>query len=102
MDLALAFQRNESRPAWSQLYDELSPAFPERSLDFVYLADADPLFRWEIMDRGVLLHGSVDDFLEARAFAYRDFVDSGDLRALEHALFERKLAFIRGQLRAAS
>ena len=102
VDLALAFRREMPRRDWWRLYEELGEAFPGRTLDLADLADADPLFRWEIMERGVLLHGSVDDFLELRAFAYRDYVDSADLRALEQTLFEKKLAYIRGQLRAAS
>jgi hypothetical protein len=65
-------------------------------------ADADPLFRWEIMDRATLLYGDLDEFLEYRAFAYRDFVDSADLRALERTLSDYKLERIRERLRAAS
>ncbi len=48
------------------------------------------------MRAGVLLWGDVDDFLEYKVFAYRDFVDSADLRELEEALFRKKMAYIRG------
>lgn len=37
----------------------------------------------------------MDDFLEYKAFAFRDFLDSEDLRALEEKLFQKKMAFIR-------
>jgi hypothetical protein len=53
------------------------------------------------MARGVLLFGDVDEYLEARAFAYRDFIDSFDLRRLGQMLFEKKLNRIGEQLRAA-
>jgi len=35
------------------------------------------------------------EHLEYRAFAFRDFVDSGDLRALERRLSEKKLERIK-------
>jgi hypothetical protein len=44
--------------------------------------------------------GDPDLFFDYRAFAFRDFVDSADLRRLEHALFRRKMAWIGKQLDA--
>jgi predicted nucleotidyltransferase len=72
--------------------EALSKAFDGGELDLVRLEDADPLFRQEIMERGIRLHGDPDLFYEMRAYAYRDFVDSADLRALEKTLFEKKMA----------
>jgi len=102
IDLALSFHRGIPLPGLSALLETLAPAFPGRELDPVRLADADPLFRWEIMERGVLLHGDQLEFLEYRAFAYRDFVDSADLRALERALFDKRMAYVRGIVRGAA
>lgn len=100
VDVAVALQRDALRPGYFELHERLSRAFPGRPLDVVFIADADPLFRWEIMDRAVLLIGDIDEFLELRAFAYRDFVDSADLRALEQTLFEKKMALIAERLNA--
>jgi predicted nucleotidyltransferase len=102
VDLALSFGRGASRVPVLDLHEQLAPAFPGGQLDIVLLHDADPLFRWEIMERATLLYGDVDDFLEYRAFAYRDFMDSADLRALERILSDRKMKRIRERLRAAS
>jgi hypothetical protein len=82
--------------------DALGPAFPGEQLDIALLRDADPLFRWEILERTTLLYGDIDDFLAYRAFAYRDFIDSADLRELERILSARKLERIGERLRAAS
>jgi predicted nucleotidyltransferase len=90
-----------SRASLAELHAGLAPHFAD-PLDLVLLAAADPLFRWEIMDRAVLLHGDIDDFLEYRAFAYRDFVDSASLRALEDELSKRKLRRIGERIGAAS
>ncbi len=102
VDLAVAFEREARRPSYLELFDALATAFPEHTPDPVRIADADPLFRWEITNRGVLLYGDIDDFLELRAFAYRDYVDSADLRELERVLFEKKMARVGERLRAAS
>lgn len=102
VDLALRFPPGAARPSRGRILDMLEPLFPGHELDLVVLADADPLLRWEIMERGVLLSGDVDAFHEYRAFAFRDFVDSADLRALEHALFLKKLAWLEEMVRAAS
>ena len=80
---------------------EFGEVFANYDLDLVPLNNADPLFRYEIMRDGVLLYGNVDDFLEYKAFAFRDFVDSEDLRALEEKLFQKKMAFIRHELNVA-
>jgi uncharacterized protein len=102
IDLALSLQPGTAPPGHLRLIGALEPAFPGRNLDPVLLAGADPLFRWEIMEPGRLLYGDPLDFLEYRAFAYRDFVDSADLRALERTLFEKRMAYVRGIVRGAA
>lgn len=102
VDLALRLRPGHQRVRFWDYYDGLGEAFPGASLDIVFLADADPLFRWEIMRRSKLLWGETIEYLEYRAFAFRDFVDSADLRALERRLFDKKMALVRERVRAAS
>ena len=83
---------------YSECYKCLSDIFEQYDLDMVSLEGADALFRYEVMHEGVLLHGSPDLFFEYRAFAYRDFVDSADLFALEDKLFRKKMDRIKEQL----
>lgn len=101
LDLAVRLQPGRESPDLWELQEALSEAFPGASLDVAFLRGADPLFRWEVMREGRLLWGDPLDHLEYRAFAYRDFVDSADLRELERTLFKKKMAFIREALRAA-
>lgn len=101
IDLALLVSDPARHQRSWEYHAALAEVFAEMPVDLVFLAAADPLFRWEIMSAGVLLWGDVDEFLELRAFAFRDFVDSADLRALERTLSERKLAQIRQGLHAA-
>lgn len=102
IDLAICFAAPDRRASWWESYTELAPVFPLAQLDLVLLSDADPLFRWEIARAGVLLWGDPLDHMEFRAFAFRDFVDSGDLRALEARLCEKKLAWVRRRLHGSA
>lgn len=79
-------------------YMALSEMLDKHSLDMVRIEDADALFRHEIMRAGILLYGDLDLFYEYRAYAYRDFVDSADLLAIEETLFQRKMAHIKEHL----
>lgn len=87
---------------FSDIHGQLTRAFPGDSIDLAFLRNVDPLFRWEIVRDGRLLWGDPVDFLEYRAFAFRDYVDSADLRALERALFLKKMAMIHRVLDAAA
>ncbi len=80
----------------------LGRVFGDYALDAVPLGEADPLFRWEIMRDGRLLFGDPIRFLEYRAFVYKDFIDSADLRCVEAALFRKRMDWIREQLHAAA
>ena len=102
LDLAISLDAPAPRGSFSDYFVELGRVFPGHSLDLAFLADADPLFRWEVVRDGVLLWGDEVEFLEYRAFAFRDFVDSADLRALERRLSEVKLRLIRRRLNAAA
>ena len=90
-DLDIAVLVGARHRALSEIYAALAPLFPDHDLDLARLNDADPLFRFEVLRRSDLLYGDPDLYAELQAFAYRDFVDSADLRALEAALSRKKL-----------
>ncbi|TVP93422.1 MAG: nucleotidyltransferase domain-containing protein [Thioalkalivibrio sp.] len=98
-DVDVALLGCDGKRFW-KCHKALSEALSTYDLDLVRMEDADPLFRHEILSVGRLLWGNPDLFFEYRAFAFRDFVDSADLRRLEHALFRRKMAWIGKQLDA--
>jgi predicted nucleotidyltransferase len=98
-DVDLAVLPGRVRPSLLDVHAALVGA-TSASLDLVWLDEADPLFRWEILQHAELLYGDIDDFLDYRAFAFRDFTDSADLRALEAELLKRKLIHLRELERA--
>lgn len=81
-----------------ELFKALQDAVPDAPVDLVEIERADPLFRHEIFRNSVLLYGDPDLFCEYFGFAYKDFVDSADLRELEHTLFTKRMARIRERL----
>lgn len=81
-----------------ECYTALSKASGSLPLDMVRIEDADALFRYEIMRGALLLYGDPDLFCEYHAYAYRDFVGSADLLALEDALFRKKMVYIKERL----
>jgi predicted nucleotidyltransferase len=99
-DLDLAFLGGQA--SLPTCLRELGPVFPQHDLDLVQLDQADPLLRHEIMRSSVLLYGDPDLYCEYKAYAYRDFVDSADLRQLEDRLFRLKMNRIRKALNVAS
>lgn len=80
------------REQYSDCHRALSESFGPAELDLVRLEDSDALFRYEIMQQGILLYGDPDLFCEYRAYAFKDFTDSADLFALEEKLFKKKMA----------
>ncbi len=102
IDLAVRLAAPEAGRRFWEVRQAFAAVFPDHDVDVVLLDTADPLLRWEIMGPGVLLAGDIDEFLEYRAYAYRDFVDSADLRALEDRLFRKKLGWLREVTGAAS
>lgn len=80
------------------VYNTLSTALRPFSIDLAFLAQADPLFRYEIFRTAERLYGDDLEFLNQRAYAYSGFVDSADLRGLEDALFRKKMTYLKRTL----
>jgi len=102
LDLAVLGNSPYSSKDFHKWYGPLSEVFFSFTLDLALLCTADPLFRHEIFRDGILLYGSLDDYYDKKMLAYRMFVDSYDLRALENALFIKKMAYIREELYGTS
>lgn len=90
-DLDVGVVAGARRVSLLDLHRALAPVFGDEKLDVALLNDADPLFRHEVFAHGELLYGDPDLYAEYEALAYRAFVESADLRALEAALSRKKL-----------
>lgn len=75
-----------------KLYSELARIFGNNAkceLDFKVLNKVDPLFRYEVIQKGVLLYGNETAYEEFKAFACRAYEDTRDLRDLEKYLSQK-------------
>lgn len=94
LDMAVLFTEKQVLKVFLELEHALSRFLDTPRLDLAELSRADPLFRWEICANGILLYGEELDFLQYKAYAYRDYRDSQDLRDLENVLLEKKMRYI--------
>lgn len=63
----------------------------KQELDFKLLNGADPLFRYFVTRDGILLYGNPTAYNEYKAYAFRAYVDSKDLRELENNLLKKSI-----------
>lgn len=80
-----------------ELYGDFANIFgdsSERELDFKTLQQVDSLFRYLVIRDGVLLYGNQTAYDEFRAYAYRDYVDSQDLRDIEKHLVKKNIQIL--------
>lgn len=62
----------------------------EDKIDLTDLKNANPLLRYEITSRGNLLYGNELDYLNLKAFAFRDYINAKPLMDLEYFLIKKK------------
>ena len=89
LDIAVVGRSPIGVTAHASLYHGLSEVFgdsPHRELDFKSLYHADPLFRYQVTRDGVLLYGDPRAYSQYKMFAFRDYIETADLRRLESRL----------------
>lgn len=81
-----------------QISNELETIFGQSlkgDIDIKTLRGVDPLFRYLVVRDGQLLAGDPGAYNEFKAFAFRDYMDSWDLRKLERQMIECKQRSLR-------
>lgn len=91
LDIACLGKKPIDFDAQLNLYSALTEVFGdiERELDVVVLREKDPLFLYQIAKNSQLIYGNQADYNEFRAFAFRNYIDSKDIRDLEKKLVFR-------------
>jgi predicted nucleotidyltransferase len=102
LDLAVLDPEPVGWERFADVRSRLSRVFDFVEVDLVFLKDVDPLFRYEIFRTAEPLFGDLDLYASQKAYAYKAYVDSADLRRLERVLFKKKLALIDRSLHASS
>jgi len=91
LDIAVLGKKPIDFREYGKIYGELSRVFGdiERDLDVVVLDRKDSLFLYQVAKNSKLLYGSTLDYNEFRAYAFRAYHDSRDLRMLQDKLMMR-------------
>ena len=67
-------------------------------VDLMDLKRAKPFLRYEIAKNSKLLYGNEIDYLEFKAFAFRDYINHGRLFEIEDLLINRKHQLLREKI----
>lgn len=95
LDIAVLGNRPLSFEKTLKIHEALAKTLGDnqkRELDVATLHGSDPLFRFEVTRRGTLLYGDAADYEDFKAYAYRSYMDSYDLRQLELKLLQKSVA----------
>jgi len=94
VDIALFAGRLVDAPKIFDIYgeiDEVLRGLNLGELDIKFIDRADPLFRYLVVRSSILLAGNESDYNEFKAYAFRDYLDSADLRMLERKMIDYKI-----------
>lgn len=98
LDIAVLGRREIDRDKFIDLYSELIALFCnnlDRELDLKTLHRKDPLFLYQVVKDSKLIYGNPTDYHELKAYAFRLYQDSRDLRHLEQILTHRLMERIK-------
>jgi len=77
-----------------KLSGELSDLIDEDDLDLKSLHGADPLFRYEVVNGGILIFGDELEYVRFQTYGFRDYMDSSSLLRLKEAMVKKRLGLI--------
>ncbi|MBI3459098.1 nucleotidyltransferase domain-containing protein [Candidatus Azambacteria bacterium] len=95
-DVAIYLKNNKSifqdLGNYSKLLNELIKILnvENKKVDLTNLNTANILLRYEITSSGILLAGNEEEYLQYKAFAFRDYFDAGSLFNLEKLLIDKR------------
>lgn len=92
VDIAVVLSKPMSTEELLQLHMDITAGIDESThdIDIKVLNGADPLFRYEVTRKGLLLYGDPADYEEYKAISYRMYEDTAPLRELEALLIKRR------------
>lgn len=91
LDLAILGEKEIGFKGTLLLFNEFSELFSGQELDVKSLHHVDPLFRYLVVRDGILLYGNKTDYLEFKAYAFRDYTESASLFHLQEILNQKRL-----------
>lgn len=90
IDIAYSAQKLLSTNEKIDLNNDLCDFFKKDIIDQVDIKNANPLLLYEISQNSKLIFGKEIDYLEFKAFAFRNYIDSESLFKLEDLLIRKR------------
>lgn len=93
IDIAVIGKKHIKPDQLLLIYAELSDILQnsiDNDIDIKTLHHVDPLFRYQVTRDGLLLYGEPTEYEEFKLYAFRDYMDSKDLRILEDKMTRAK------------
>ncbi len=94
LDIAYVGGTKHNLDEYLRIFSQLEDIFGnnlQRELDVKELRYTDPLFRYHVVRDGILLFGNPTAYAEFKSYAYRDYIDSHDLRKLQDVLLKKSI-----------
>ncbi len=95
LDLAILGEKEIGFKEILHLFPQFSEFFPGQELDVKSLHHVDALFRYLVVRDGILLYGDKTDYLEFKAYAFRDYTESASLFHLQEILNQKRLKTLK-------
>lgn len=93
-DVDIAVYRKDKPIPFDELVDlnnELADIFKSMEIDVKSLHNTNPLFRYQVMHRGIILYGENRVLHSYKAYAFKDYHDSKDLLRLKEVIIKKRL-----------
>lgn len=105
MDIAILGYQKPAPKEFFNIHDELTDLlcqYQRCELDLKTLHQVDPFFRHLALRDGILLYGDLLEYQQLKAYAFRDFIDTSDLRRLELHLIRKKQKILEERYSSAA
>lgn len=80
----------KGRADFGELFNDLSRVFDGYNVDLRFLQSTEPVFLYDVFMRGEFLAGNEIGFLNYKSFAYKNYIDSESLFALQDRMIARR------------
>ena len=95
VDIGLKGLLIDSFGDYSSACYSLQKIFLDKKIDIAFLDIADPLLKHQVGMHGKLLFGDKKKFKQFQVNAWKEFVDTKDLRDLEKIIYKKRLSSLK-------
>jgi len=99
LDIAVLDEKPETYQRFGNLFNAFSDIFSGINVDLRFIKGSEPVFLYNTFMNGKLLYGDMQDYLNYKAFAYKNYIDSKPLFELKEKLLAKRQKKLNADLR---